>query len=257
MAPLTAQIKRSASRSNTTNPMTVAATQWCYGGYRGGTNRIHQPSRDHTCITPTGWGRHHDFQDAQLNRAFKLPSIHPGHMGSGLPDRCNLDNENVKINRDAVFPYLDTELYRYHANLEFRVHLKRIRLLEYLNRGSMNTAVCFKAVPHGFIRCPTSLTSMTNENADKRINVLYLEHATALKWELSWQHTTSAEYPTLWDSLGCDIVRVEPIQASPCVALKPCGSQVGAPGDDFVGQPELQWAHPEARKPNRYSSYPL
>ena len=102
-------------------------------------------------------------------------------MGSGLPDRCNLDNENVKINRDAVFPYLDTELYRHHANLEFRVHLKRIRLLEYLNRGSTNTDVCFRAVPHGFIRCPTSLTSMTNENADKRMNVLYLEHATALK----------------------------------------------------------------------------
>jgi len=103
-------------------------------------------------------------------------------------------NKNVKINRDVAFIYLDMELYWLNTNLEFCVHLKPNQLLKYLNKGSTHTAVCFKAIPSGVVRRLASLTALTTENANKRINELYPEHAKALERA---KLTTSEEYPTL------------------------------------------------------------
>ena len=114
------------------------------------------------------------------------------------PEGEETGNENVSINRDPKFPYLDMELYWRESALEFRVHLKPNQQLKYLNRGSTHTSACFKAIPSGVIRRLTSLTSMTEENADKRINELYPEHAKALE---NAKLTTPEEYPTLRESL--------------------------------------------------------
>jgi len=90
-------------------------------------------------------------------------------------------NKNVKINQGIAFPYLDMELYWHNTNLEFRVHLQLNQLLKYLNRDSMYTTAYFKAIPSVVIRRLTSLTSLTNENANKCMDELYPEHAKALE----------------------------------------------------------------------------
>ena len=97
------------------------------------------------------------------------------------PDDEIPSSTNVNINRSAAFPYLDMELYWLNASLEFRVHLKPNQLLKYLNKGSTHTAACFKAIPSGVARRLVSLTSLTEENANKRVDELYPKHFNALE----------------------------------------------------------------------------
>ncbi len=96
------------------------------------------------------------------------------------PENIVPSNENVKINRKKAFPYLDVEMYWLDDDLKFRVHLKENQLLKYLNKGSAHTRACFKAIPNGVTRRLASLTSMTPENADTRLDILYPDHASAL-----------------------------------------------------------------------------
>ena len=64
--------------------------------------------------------------------------------------------------------------------LRFGVHLKENQSLKYLNADSQHTKATFKAIPSGVFRRLSSLTTITKENEDSRIDQVYPEHAKAL-----------------------------------------------------------------------------
>ena len=114
------------------------------------------------------------------------------------PDDEIPSSTNVKINRSAAFPYLDMGLYWLNTSLEFYVYLKPNQLLKYLKKGSTHTAACFKAIPSGATRRLVSLTSLTEENANKQVDELYPKHFNALE-RANLTHAKS--YPSLREAL--------------------------------------------------------
>ena len=63
-----------------------------------------------------------------------------------------------------------------NGELQFRVHLKPNQELKYLNKGSTHTKACFKATPAGVFNRLAKLTTMTDENKDKTLKMLYPKH---------------------------------------------------------------------------------
>jgi hypothetical protein len=87
----------------------------------------------------------------------------------------------VQINNGAWFPFLDMEMsWNNEGDLEFGVHLKQNQLLKYPNKGSSHTPGCFKAIPYGVKLRLASLTTVTEENRDKKLSELYPAHFEAL-----------------------------------------------------------------------------
>jgi len=71
------------------------------------------------------------------------------------PSSIEPTNEHTTINCDALFPYLiDMAVYWRESKLKFQVHLKPNQQHIYLNRGSVHTSACFKAIPNGVIKRP-------------------------------------------------------------------------------------------------------
>ena len=87
----------------------------------------------------------------------------------------------VQVCTDSYLPYLDTEIFwNSNLNLQFRVHLKPNQQLKYLNRGSSHTPGCFKAIPTGVCKRLAKLTTLTEENKNKKMDELYPVHFGAL-----------------------------------------------------------------------------
>ena len=93
-----------------------------------------------------------------------------------------MKKNKVTIQKGKTFPYLDMELiWSKEGNLQFQVHLKPNQQLKYLNKGSVHTNACFKAIPGGVYTRLAKLTTITDENRNKRLDELYPEHFKALR----------------------------------------------------------------------------
>ena len=67
------------------------------------------------------------------------------------------------------------------GNLQFQVHLKPNQQVKCLNKGSVHTNACFKAIPDGVYKRLAKPTTVTDENKDKKLDELYPDHFKALK----------------------------------------------------------------------------
>ena len=91
-------------------------------------------------------------------------------------------DKNVTIQKGKTFPFLDMELlWSSKGELQFQVHLKPNQELKYLNDGSAHTKACFKAIPNGVYKRLAKLTTITEENKDKKLDELYPKHFKALR----------------------------------------------------------------------------
>ena len=63
----------------------------------------------------------------------------------------------------------------------FKVYVKPNQKLKYLNLGSAHTPSCYKAITSGIIKWLVKLITVTEENRDVSIDVLYPKHAAALE----------------------------------------------------------------------------
>eukprot|EP00984_Skeletonema_dohrnii_P021597 scaffold10835_cov137-Skeletonema_dohrnii-CCMP3373.AAC.2 len=100
---------------------------------------------------------------------------------SSPPEEVPRYSDKITICRKDAFPYLDLEMYWRHDELQFRVHLKPNQELKYLNKDSAHTKATFEVIPHGVLRCLTSLTSVHEDNEDTTLDVLYPKHIEALE----------------------------------------------------------------------------
>ncbi len=110
-----------------------------------------------------------------------------------------VEDKMVSIERSKTFPYLDMELYWSESQqLQFRVHLKPNQQLKYLNKGSTHTNACFKAIPSGVFNRLAKLTTVTEENKNKRLDELYPKHTTILT---NAGLVTNKQIPTLTEEI--------------------------------------------------------
>ena len=94
----------------------------------------------------------------------------------------NQYDNKVTVETGPAFPYLDMELFWSPDNeLQFRVHLKPNQELKYLNKGSVHTGACFRAIPAGVCNRLAKLTTITNDNADLPLDEIYKEHFKQLR----------------------------------------------------------------------------
>ena len=108
----------------------------------------------------------------------------------------NMDNVGkTLVNTDNYFPFLDMELHwGADSELTFNVHIKPNQEIKYLNDGSSHTPGCFKAITMGVCYCLTKLTSINDDNGDKKLDELYPLHFKALS---KANLLKEAEIPTL------------------------------------------------------------
>ena len=85
-------------------------------------------------------------------------------------------NQTVDIVSTEAFPYLDMEMFWNSQQLQFRVHLKENQKLQYLNKTSMHTNACIKAIPEGVYNRLGSLTTLTSNNKNKLVSEVYPTH---------------------------------------------------------------------------------
>jgi hypothetical protein len=112
--------------------------------------------------------------------------------------RSSRSTTNLSVDTNPAFPYLDMEMYwSGRGQLCFRVHLKPIQQLSYLNRGSSHTSSCYRAIESGVLGRLAKLTSATAANLGRPMHQLYPEHAEAL------QRAGSSHLPTLKQVLDC------------------------------------------------------
>jgi len=80
----------------------------------------------------------------------------------------------LKVIGAERFPYLDMEM-RFDGNqdLYFGVYTKLNIQSKYLNVGNPHTTTCKKAIPRGVCICTVELTTMTAQNQNKSISVIY------------------------------------------------------------------------------------
>ena len=115
-----------------------------------------------------------------------------------IENEDEIKSESVKVVTEPHFPFLDMEMFWNSTDLNFRVHLKENQLLKYLNNGSAHTHACYKAIPQGVIGRLAKLTSHNDDTKDKKLNILYPEHAEALKKA----NLAPESYPTLEEALN-------------------------------------------------------
>ena len=108
----------------------------------------------------------------------------------------NMDNVGkTSVNTDDYFPFLDMELYwGADSELTFNVHIKPNQEIKYLNDGSSHTPGCFKAITMGVCYHLMKLTSINDDNGDKKLDELYPLHFKALS---KANLLKEAEIPTL------------------------------------------------------------
>lgn len=105
----------------------------------------------------------------------------------------------ITVNTDEAFPFLDIKfLWSNNELLQTQVHLKPNQNLKYLNANSAHTNACLKSILNGVIQRLTKLTSLNRENRDRPIDLLYLEHANALRKS----RIVPSKFPILSESLG-------------------------------------------------------
>ena len=93
----------------------------------------------------------------------------------------DIEHDKITINDSTNFPFLDIELfYNIKDNLKFKVHLKENQKLKCLNKLSAHAKACFKAIPKSVCKRLARLTTMTNNNKDKKINEVHPNHINAL-----------------------------------------------------------------------------
>ena len=98
------------------------------------------------------------------------------------PGEHNMENVGkTSVNNCDYFPFLDMEMH-WGANLEltFNVHIKPNQEIKYLNDGSSHTPGCFKAITTGVCYRLTMLTSINDNNGNKKLDELYPLHFKAL-----------------------------------------------------------------------------
>lgn len=104
----------------------------------------------------------------------------------------------VSQNTEPFFPFLDLQLeWDTNKDLCTNVHLKENQQLKYLNADICHTKACLIAVPHGVLNRLAKLTSPTPINIERKLDMLYPEHAIAL-WNTK---IAPKEFPTLVDVL--------------------------------------------------------
>ena len=88
-------------------------------------------------------------------------------------------------------------LWGKNDSIIFEVYVKKNQKLKHLNKSSAHTAACYKAITSGIIKRLAKLTTVTNNNRDVLIHVLYLDHASALQVA----KLSPENYPKLGDAL--------------------------------------------------------
>lgn len=108
------------------------------------------------------------------------------------------DDDKIDIIQENTFPYLDMEFYWRGDELNTRVHIKENQKIKYLNKDSAHTNATFNSIPSGVERRLTILTSITPENKDTSLDMLYPIHYEAL----TTAHLIKPNYkaPTLQES---------------------------------------------------------
>jgi GIY-YIG catalytic domain len=112
---------------------------------------------------------------------------------------CHTYHPMVSVITGPSFPYLDMELYwgGPNDNLQFRVHLKPNQQLKYLNRDSVHTKACFKAIPTGVYTRLAKLTTKLPTNANLPLNEIYPLHFA----QLEHSQLIDSPIPTLEEEL--------------------------------------------------------
>ena len=88
----------------------------------------------------------------------------------------------VSVVTAEAFPYLDMEMYwDSDEHLSFRVHMKDNQQLKYLNKGSLHTKSCYKAIPEGVYNRLGKLTTMNESNQMTLVSNLYPTHFQKLR----------------------------------------------------------------------------
>ena len=90
-------------------------------------------------------------------------------------------NEKVEMAEELKFPYLDVQMFWKNSSLVFEVYVKPNQKLKYLNLGSAHTPSCYNAITSGVIKRLAKLTTVTEENRDVTMDVLYPKHVSALE----------------------------------------------------------------------------
>ena len=72
-------------------------------------------------------------------------------------------------------------IWNKQERIKFRVYSKPNQLIKYDNNGSCHTKHCLKAIPWGLMGRMAKLTSKTETNKGKKLNLLYPAHAEALR----------------------------------------------------------------------------
>ena len=93
-------------------------------------------------------------------------------------ERGELNVDNVGktlINTNDYFPFLDMELHwgADSDELTFNVHIKPNQEIKYLNNGSSHTPGYFKAITMGVCYCLMKITSINDDNRDKKLDELH------------------------------------------------------------------------------------
>jgi hypothetical protein len=91
-------------------------------------------------------------------------------------------NDKVEVIKDQTFPFLDMELSWNDVTneLTFGVYIKPNQELKYLNKTSIHTPNCLKAIPNGVCQRLAKLTSIDESNKDKKLSEIYPIHFDAL-----------------------------------------------------------------------------
>ena len=90
--------------------------------------------------------------------------------------------------------------------LAFQIHRKRNQRLKYLNNGSSHTPSTYKAIPQGVCQRLTKLTTVSDDNKDRKLDDIYPDHFEALN---KAKLLRNLEIPTLGDSKAA--MEAEPI----------------------------------------------
>jgi len=99
----------------------------------------------------------------------------------GADKEDETESDAVKVISGECFPFLDMEMYWKDENLKFCVHLKENQEVKYLNKGSARTPATYKAIYTGIEGQFAKLTTLDNDTKDVPLDILYPEHAKALK----------------------------------------------------------------------------
>ena len=101
----------------------------------------------------------------------------------------------LEISNSPSLPFLDMNIaWSNSGNLSFSVYRKPGQELKYLNHDSTHTKATSKSIPNGVLTRLSRLTSITDENKDTKMDILYPSHAEAL--------STAGLAPKIYPTLG-------------------------------------------------------